>query len=171
MLFRSKVALKLLPERSLQEERRIRRFEREARAASALNHPNIVNIHELGQSDAARFIVMELVKGVTLRELIGQTLTPEALAGIGAQIARALGVAHAAGIIHRDIKPENIMVRDDGLVKVLDFGIARLNSELDEAAETVERTATGALMGTLQYMSPEQVRGETVTSEIGRAHV
>ncbi|MDX2029616.1 MAG: protein kinase [Blastocatellia bacterium] len=159
-----KVALKMLSERSIRDPKRVRRFEQEARAASALNHPNIVTIHELGATEAARFIVMEMIGGCTLRELIGQTLAPDALAGLGAQIARALSLAHGAGIVHRDIKPENIMVRDDGLVKVLDFGIARLNSELDDpAVDPADRTMTGMLLGTLQYMSPEQVRGEAVT--------
>ena len=159
-----KVAIKLLGERSIRDPKRVWRFEQEARAASALNHPNIVTIHELGRTETARFIVMELIGGCTLRELIGRPLAPDALAGLGAQIARALTLAHAAGITHRDIKPENIMVRDDGLVKVLDFGIARLSLELDEpAVEPNDRTATGALLGTPQYMSPEQVRGEIVT--------
>jgi serine/threonine protein kinase/predicted ATPase len=160
-----RVAVKFLPARFLKDAHRLRRFEHEARAASALNHPNIVTIHELGQSDAARFIVMELVSGCTLRDLASESLTPDALAGLGAQMARALGVAHAASIIHRDIKPENIMVRDDGLVKILDFGVARLNAGLDETEpEMSPRTATGAVLGTLQYMSPEQARGEAVTS-------
>ncbi|MFN0084341.1 MAG: protein kinase domain-containing protein [Blastocatellia bacterium] len=159
-----KVALKLLSERSIRDPKRVRRFEQEARAASALNHPNIVTIHELSRTESALFIVMEMIGGCTLRELIGQSLSPDALAGLGAQVARALTLAHAAGIVHRDIKPENIMVRDDGLVKVLDFGIARLNSEFDgQGADPADRTLTGVLLGTLQYMSPEQVRGEAVT--------
>ncbi len=160
-----KVAIKLLPARFLKDAHRLRRFEQEARAASALNHPNIVTIHELGETETARFIVMELVAGCTLRDLTSESLTPDALAGLGAQMARALTVAHAAGIIHRDIKPENVMVRDDGLVKVLDFGVARLNSGLDETEpDAAPRTATGAVLGTLQYMSPEQARGDTITS-------
>jgi serine/threonine protein kinase/predicted ATPase len=159
-----KVALKLLPARFLKDAHRLRRFEQEARAASALNHPNIVTVHELGETEAARFIVMEFVGGCTLRELASDSLTPEALAGLGAQMARALGVAHAAGITHRDIKPENVMVRDDGIVKVLDFGIAQLNRGLDEAeADAARRMAAGAILGTLQYMSPEQARGDVVT--------
>jgi serine/threonine protein kinase/predicted ATPase len=159
-----RVAIKLLPPRFIADKVRLRRFEDEARAASALNHPNIVTIHELGEAESTRYIVMELVGGCTLRDLINQSLTPDALAGLGAQIGRALHLAHIAGIIHRDVKPENIMVRDDGLIKVLDFGVARLNSNLDEAKpNTAERPAAGAVLGTLHYMSPEQARGDAVT--------
>jgi serine/threonine protein kinase/predicted ATPase len=159
-----KVAIKLLPARFLKDAHRLRRFEQEARAASALNHPNIVTIHELGETDNARFIVMELISGCTLYELTSGSLTPDALAGLGAQMARALGVAHAAGIIHRDIKPENVMVREDGLVKVLDFGVARLSSGFDAEADAArQQAAPGAVLGTLQYMSPEQARGENIT--------
>lgn len=159
-----RVAIKLLPSRYLADRVRLRRFEDEARAASALNHPNIVTIHELGDAEATRYIIMELVGGCTLRDLISQSLSTAALAGLGAQIARALNLAHNAGIIHRDIKPENVMVRDDGLVKVLDFGVARLNSNLDEAnPNTAERPAANSVLGTLHYMSPEQARGEAVT--------
>src|SRR5215471_21716174 len=121
-----KIALKLLPAQFTQDEERVRRFTLEAKAASALNHPNIITIYEIGEAEAARFIAMELVEGRTLREMIRESLSPEELAATGGQIAKALAVAHAAGITHRDIKPENIMVRDDGYAKVLDFGLARL---------------------------------------------
>ncbi len=160
-----KVAIKLLPAQFTRNASRVRRFEQEARAASALNHPNIVTVHEMGETDAWRYIVMEMVGGRTLRELIGAPIPMEWLTDLGAQIARALNVTHAAGIIHRDIKPENVMVRDDGLVKTLDFGIARLSAVTDGIGpETVEGAATDAALGTLHYMSPEQARGEPVTS-------
>src|SRR2546428_268807 len=157
-----KLALKLLPAQFTQDESHVRRFEQEAKAASALNHPNIITIHEIGESQAGRFIAMEFVQGRTLGTLIGERLSPDQLISVGRQIARALAVAHAAGIVHRDIKPANIMLRDDGYVKVLDFGLARLASSsatLSEA-ETLDGTSPGTLLGTLRYMSPEQARGE-----------
>jgi tetratricopeptide (TPR) repeat protein/predicted Ser/Thr protein kinase len=162
---RRRLALKVLPADVTDDPERLRRFEQEAYAASALNHPNIVTIYELGSSSEGRFIAMELVRGRTLRELVRQPCAIETVAHIGRQIAEALRVAHAAGITHRDIKPENIMVRDDGYVKVLDFGLARLMSPgTDEAhAETMAGTLPGTLLGTVRYMSPEQARGETVT--------
>jgi serine/threonine protein kinase len=116
------VAIKLLPGGHRLDCERVRRFEREARAASALNHPNIVTIYDIGACDAGRFIVMELVEGQTLREVLTAGPSLASLAPVGGQIAKALAVAHAAGIVHRDIKPANIIVRKDGYVKVLDFG-------------------------------------------------
>src|SRR5438552_15236154 len=121
-----KVALKLLPAQLTQDADRVRRFIQEAKAASALNHPNIITIHEIAEADAGRFIVMELVVGRTLGALIDEGSALDSLAAWGGQMAKALGVAHAAGIAHRDIKPDNIMVREDGYVKMLDFGVARL---------------------------------------------
>jgi len=160
-----KVALKLLPAKFLKYVERARRFEKEARAASALNHPNIITIYEIGEAEAGSFIVMEFVQGRTLRSLIDQGITLNSFAQLGGQIAKALSVAHGAGIIHRDIKPENIMVRDDGYVKVLDFGVARLvRTEMDSDAMTLPETMPGALLGTVAYMSPEQARGETAIS-------
>jgi predicted ATPase len=161
-----KVALKLLPARFTKDAYRMRRFEQEARAASALNHPNIITIFEVGESESGQYIVMELVGGCTLAEMIGEPLLPETVAHLGAQIARALAVAHTAGIIHRDIKPENIMVRDDGLVKVLDFGIARLALPGAENPEDAikSKMPTNTLIGTMRYMSPEQGRGESAHS-------
>jgi serine/threonine protein kinase/predicted ATPase len=164
-----RVALKLLPARFTADQDRVRRFEQEARAVSALNHPNIVTIYDLGEAEAGRFIVMELIVGRTLREMIGESSSPSSTAtliGLGRQAAKALSVAHAAGITHRDIKPENIMVRDDGLVKVLDFGLARLvhTSFADPDAKTTALTGAGMMLGTLRYMSPEQTRSEKVTS-------
>ena len=161
------VALKILNARLSQDPDAVDRFVREARAASALNHPNIVTIHETGECDGRRFIAMEFVKGQTLRELFsaGQlalTMVPH----IGGQIARARGAAHAAGIVHRDIQPENIMVRDDGYVKVVDFGIARLLPTTLSTDETRARVTTNTqlFVGTPRYMSPEQARNEPVTS-------
>jgi predicted ATPase len=161
------VAIKLLPAHLTTNLARLRRFEQEARAVSALNHPNIVTIYEIGEADEGRFIVLEYVKGRTLRTLVGGREGVDSIASIGPQVATALGVAHAAGIVHRDIKPENIMVRDDGYAKVLDFGLARLSVD-DEATESTADTAVhtkpGTLIGTVAYMSPEQIKGERVGS-------
>ncbi len=161
---RRKVAIKLLPAELTRDADRVRRFEQEAQAASALNHPNIITIYDIGESEAGRFIVMEYVEGRTLRKLINESITLDALAHLGGQIAKALSVAHAAGITHRDIKPDNIMARDDGYVKILDFGLARLvPTELDKEGATLNNTMQGVLLGTVAYMSPEQARGGPVT--------
>jgi predicted ATPase len=158
------VAIKVLPASFADDADRLLRFEQEARATSALNHPNIVTIHEFGDVEAGRFIVMELVDGRTLRALIDEGSSIDALARLGCQMAKALGAAHAAGITHRDIKPENIMVRDDGYVKVLDFGLARLVPPgMDREAATLQYTQPGTLLGSARYMSPEQARGESVS--------
>ena len=140
------------------------RFRQEAWAASALNHPNILTIYELGETDGARFIASELVEGQTLRQILkarpGRLPFPEVL-NIAQQIASALSTAHAAGIVHRDIKPENVMVRADGYVKVLDFGLAKRTptAEMEHDTPTALMTAPGVLLGTVLYMAPEQVRG------------
>src|ERR1051325_3963629 len=171
-----KVALKLLPAHFTKNPERVRRFEQEARAASALNHPNIITIYEVGEIADTHFIAAEFVEGRTLRWQMkhsGMELR-EALEVI-IQVAAALSSAHEAKIIHRDIKPENIMVRPDGLVKVLDFGLAKLTErstdafgtyvgEIDTNAPTHEPrlTAAGTVMGTATYMSPEQTRGQEV---------
>jgi predicted ATPase len=155
------VAIKLLPDSHRLDSERIRRFEREARAASALNHPNIITIYDIGSCDAGRFIVMELVEGLTLSEMLAAASALASLAPLGGQIAKALAVAHAAGIIHRDIKPANIMVRKDGYVKVLDFGLARLVHET-EGSRPLDVTNPGQILGTVAYMSPEQARGENL---------
>jgi serine/threonine protein kinase/Tfp pilus assembly protein PilF len=164
-----KVALKLLPKAFADQEDRRRRFEQEARAASALNHPNIVTIYDIGQASyeegGAHFIAAEFVEGQTLRELMGQErMTPAFALDVGVQAASALEAAHAAGVIHRDIKPENIMARNDGLVKVLDFGLAKLirpRTAADAEATTIGaiESTPGVVMGTAAYMSPEQARG------------
>src|SRR5947209_17056624 len=161
-----KVALKLLPSDLMQNEDRLRRFEQEARAASALNHPNILTIFEIGKTETANFIATEFIDGETLRQHLARTTMKltEAL-DIGVQVASALSAAHEAGIIHRDIKPDNIMLRRDRLVKVLDFGLAKLTEPQAVAADTSAptmpkaETEPGVVMGTVQYMSPEQARG------------
>ncbi|MET0647776.1 MAG: protein kinase, partial [Pyrinomonadaceae bacterium] len=160
-----RVALKLLPAHFARDEELVRRFEQEARAASALNHPNIITVHEIGEERGRLFIVTEYVEGKTLRERMwdGRVPVVEAL-DVCAQVAGALQKAHAAGVIHRDVKPENVMLDEEGHVKVLDFGIAkRLASvpSVDTEAPTNARvdTASGVVLGTTAYMSPEQVRG------------
>jgi serine/threonine protein kinase len=161
-----KVALKLLPTSYTRDGSRLRRFQQEARAASALNHPNILTIHELGEVDGRQFIATEFVEGETLRERLKRGLNlPETL-DIAIQIAGALAAAHKAGIVHRDIKPENIMLRRDGYVKVLDFGLAKLTEqhELIPQPQLVDEIdiSSGLVMGTVKYMSPEQARGREV---------
>jgi eukaryotic-like serine/threonine-protein kinase len=166
---RRKVALKLLFEDVTKNEDWVRRFEQEAYAASALNHPNIITIYEVGQTGDSHFISTEFIDGQTLRErLRQQTITLGETLEIAIQVAAALVAAHAAGIIHRDIKPENVMLRPDGYVKVLDFGLAKFtehrprgSSPIDKEAKTEAalNTNPGVVMGTVSYMSPEQARG------------
>src|SRR5262249_53702903 len=177
-----KVALKLLAPQFTNDAERVRRFEREARAVSALNHPNIVTIFDIGQAGALHFIAIEFIEGRTLRELIrnGGMKLGEALE-VATQVASALSAAHAAGIVHRDIKPENIMLRPDGYVKVLDFGLAKLGVESGELGVGNRESGIGEqvacphsplptphfpvstdpwmVLGTVNYMSPEQARG------------
>lgn len=160
------VALKILPGYFVSDEARLRRFQAEARAVSALNHPNILTIHEIGQdTDGDRpthFIATEFIDGQTIRELITQqTLTLDEILDISIQVGSGLTAAHAAGIIHRDVKPENIMRREDGLVKVLDFGIAKSIqvADLESEDESRVQTEVGIVLGTVGYMSPEQARG------------
>ncbi|HEY3139467.1 MAG TPA: protein kinase, partial [Blastocatellia bacterium] len=164
-----RVALKLLPADYTRHKDRLRRFQQEAQAASALNHPNILTIYELGQVDGQQFIATEFVEGETLRQRMKRDRwgLGEAL-DIAVQTAGALAAAHKAGIIHRDIKPENIMLRPDGYVKVLDFGLAKLTEQHElstraHAAESVD-ISSGLVMGTVKYMSPEQARGYSVDS-------
>ena len=160
------VAIKLLPASFNNDTDRVRRFQQEARAASLLNHPNIVTIHEIGEAAGRRFIVTEFVEGKTLRLLLrAGAVTPDRALDIVTQVASALNAAHQAGIIHRDIKPENVMARADGYVKVLDFGLAKLTGPApgphDESASELS-TESGTVMGTVKYMSPEQARGQKV---------
>lgn len=163
------VALKILPAELAVNEDRMRRFTLEARAAAALNHPNIAHIYEIGEVNEIHFIAMEYVEGETLRAFSrGAKLPVDEALDIGVQAAAALAIAHAAGIIHRDIKPENIMIRPDRLVKVLDFGLAKLtetnqaNSDPEAPTLAHVKTEPGMIMGTVAYMSPEQARGKAV---------
>jgi hypothetical protein len=167
-----KVAIKLLPARFTTDSGRVRRFAQEARAASALNHPNIITIHEIGkvrtEAGDTHYIVEEFVDGETLRQRLQdapqQRMKPSEAIDLATQIAAALAAAHEAGIAHRDIKPENVMVRRDGIVKVLDFGLAKLTEPSSPAIDTQAPTApggsteSGVVMGTPRYMSPEQAR-------------
>src|SRR5438552_3925722 len=164
-----RVALKRLPGRFSFSSERVRRFEQEARAASALNHPNIVTIHEIGRANSLQFITTEFIDGKTLSRHVGSIgMNLDEVLDIAMQVASALEAAHAAGIVHRDIKPENIMVRQDGIVKVLDFGLAKLSPHQVLSVESRERLGTlvktnpGMVVGTVQYMSPEQARGAEV---------
>ena len=158
------VAIKLLPAAFSENKDRLQRFEQEARSASALNHPNIVTIYELGQDGSNHYIAMELVEGRTLREvLVSDTLTMRKAIEIAAQIADGLTKAHEAGITHRDLKPENLMISDDGFVKILDFGLAKITAPSGEQqgirSTTTSLTDSGLIVGTVGYMSPEQVGG------------
>jgi eukaryotic-like serine/threonine-protein kinase len=163
-----KVALKLLPDELTRDPARVSRFQQEARAASGLSHPNVCTIHALGETaEGQHYIAMEYVEGETLRRRIaaGRLSIRESL-DIAIQIASALAAAHAHGIVHRDIKPENVMLRPDGFVKVLDFGLAKLTaaagSDAIDATHTAFRTDAGSVVGTVAYMSPEQARGQQV---------
>jgi serine/threonine protein kinase len=161
------VAIKVLKAGGGRDTERQRRFILEAQAASALNHPNIITIHDLAYQDGEQMMVMECVAGKSLSELIrDRPLSVEQVAEFGAQIADALATAHAAGIVHRDLKPSNVMVNDRGLVKVLDFGLAKLIgpdvSDSDATRSGVALTVEGTLLGTVAYMSPEQAQGKTV---------
>jgi serine/threonine protein kinase len=160
-----KVALKLLPSQLTNDEPRVLRFQQEARTTSALNHPNILTIFDIGEVESTHFIATEFVKGQTLRDCMSATsINVQKALNIIIQVASALGAAHAVGVVHRDIKPENIMVRPDGLVKVLDFGIAKLTQRIATGGKSemglmpLVNTDPGLMMGTPKYMSPEQVR-------------
>lgn len=162
-----KVALKILPPELAEDKDRMSRFVREAKSASALNHPNIITIHEVGEIDGMHFISTEYIEGETLKtRLKTESLSLKSTLEIALQVASALDAAHRAGIVHRDIKPDNIMVRHDGIVKVLDFGLVKLaasdRSEVDREGETeiLVNTRDGVIMGTVGYMSPEQARGQ-----------
>lgn len=157
-----KIALKLLPTEITSDIERVQLFELEARTASALNHPNILTIYEIGQVDGIHFIATEYIDGKTLRKYLEEGCDLRELLDIALQVAGALAAAHPAGIVHRDIKPGNIMVRPDGYVKVLDFGLAKFTEPLNEKPSDDSITDPGKIMGTPKYMSPEQARGRQV---------
>src|SRR6476620_651184 len=162
-------ALKLLPDSLTTDETQLGRFKNEARTASALNHPNILTVYEIGAEGNRQFIATEFIEGVTLRaSLACRRMNWKAALEIAAQVASALAAAHETGVVHRDIKPENIMLRPDGYVKVLDFGIAKLTEQRPSSdhyelvTTAVLETRPGLVLGTGQYMSPEQARGQKV---------
>src|SRR5438067_883961 len=168
-----KVALKILPAEVAAHPDRMKRFVQEAKAASALNHPNIITIHEIDETDSGHFIATEFIDGETLRERMRNVpMNLGEVLDVAAQIASALAAAHAAGIVHRDVKPENVMIRRDGIVKVLDFGLAKLseppavagglNVGSEAATRALVNTDPGSVMGTVAYMSPEQAAGREV---------
>src|SRR5437870_4009674 len=166
-----KVALKILAEELTQNRDRLSRFDQEAYAASALNHPNILTIYEMGDESGRHYIATEFVDGITLRKrMAGSPMELTEILDIAIQVTGALEEAHAAGIIHRDIKPENVMIRKNGHVKVLDFGLAKLTEKVSTGEETdteavtraLVQTDAGVVLGTSQYMSPEQARGKPI---------
>ncbi len=162
------VALKVLPQHLSEDQGRLSRFEKEARSASSLNHPNVVTIYEVGRSGGVSYIAMELVEGQTLRELVSAgPLSQRKILDFGAQVAEGLAKAHASGIVHRDLKPENLMVTEDGFVKIVDFGLAKLVEPSPEdlshfATAGSSATGRGVVLGTVAYMSPEQASGRPV---------
>src|SRR5580700_10316850 len=160
------VALKILPESFARDADRLRRFEQEARAVAALNHPNILAVFDIGEQNGSPFIVSELLEGESLRAALDRGVMPQRKTlEYGVQIAHGLAAAHEKGIVHRDLKPENIFITKDGRIKILDFGLAKLahtgNAQQDGVTLTSAHTAVGVVMGTASYMAPEQVRGET----------
>src|SRR6266853_901620 len=161
------VAIKILPTSYSADAERLQRFVQEARAAAALNHPNILSIFDIGEEGGAPYIVSELLEGQTLRERIRSgALSSRKAIDYAFQVARGLAAAHEKGIVHRDLKPENLFLTNDDRVKILDFGLAKLRAKPDasgpEDSTRKAITSPGAIMGTVGYMSPEQVRGSAV---------
>src|SRR5437870_5061002 len=158
------VAIKVLPQAFAADRERLRRFEQEARSAAALNHPNIISVHDMGTADGSPYIVSELLEGQNLRELLRHGPVPARKAlDYAIQAARGLAAAHDVGIVHRDLKPENLFITKDGRLKILDFGLAKLTRSDELGAESSEarpHTEAGRVFGTVGYMSPEQVRGQ-----------
>jgi tetratricopeptide (TPR) repeat protein/predicted Ser/Thr protein kinase len=158
------VAIKILPDAFQQDPEKLTRLEREAKLLASLNHPNVATIHGLHKDDGVWFLAMELIEGRTLRSAMGDGLSVEESIDVTVQVARALSVAHESDIVHRDLKPDNIMIRNDGYVKVLDFGLASLVQVSNRGPDTMTVTVTGGIVGTVPYMSPEQCRGTKITS-------
>ena len=162
------VAIKILPADVASDQQRLQRFIQEAKAASALNHPHILTIHEIGAVGDSRYIATEFIDGDTLRQRIRSGMKLEDLLEIAIQVTSALAAAHSAGIIHRDIKPENVMIRHDGYAKVLDFGLAKLalpagvSTDTEAPTKALVNTDAGTVMGTATYMSPEQAKGTSL---------
>ena len=159
------VAIKVLPEKFSKDADRLRRFEQEARATGALNHPNVLAVYDAGAHEGSPYIVSELLEGQTLREALGGgAIAPRRAIDYAAQVASGLAAAHDKGLVHRDLKPENLFVTRDGRVKILDFGLAKLTEGAEDKHSQLPTMASepGTVLGTVGYMSPEQVRGEAV---------
>jgi len=159
------VALKILPESFAREPDRLHRFEQEARAVAALNHPNILAVFDIGKSNGSPYLVSELLEGETLRAVLDRgAVSPRKAIDYAVQIAQGLAAAHEKGIVHRDLKPDNVFLTKDARIKILDFGLAKLaqkaSAATSEGATMPSHTAMGVVMGTASYMAPEQVRGE-----------
>jgi serine/threonine protein kinase len=162
---RRDVAIKVLPSAVSGDSERLRRFEQEARAAAALNHPNILTVHEIGRHDGQPYVASELLEGQTLRSILRAGALPlKKTVDYAIQLASGLAAAHDKGIVHRDVKPENLIVTADGRLKILDFGLAKLTESVSSASQETWAvdTVPGVVLGTVGYMSPEQVRGQPV---------
>ncbi len=159
------VAIKVLPEAVASEPRRVERFRREARALAALSHPNLLEIHDVGSTEGVDYVVTELLEGDSLRSAIPPSGLPwQKVAEVGAAVADGLAAAHGKGIVHRDLKPENLFVTSDGRVKILDFGLASMDEEIEVDGDSPTVTEAGAVLGTVGYMAPEQLRGRPADS-------